>query len=123
MELVANGKTIEMNDCPVCPKCGKKLVFNNKSVENYIEEDYLKQFEEYKKWLQSTVNRKLVILELGCNMMYPGVIRFPFEKLVFYNQKSHLYRVHESLFQVPKEVSERATTIRSNSIDFINSLN
>ena len=38
-------------------------------------------WETYTKWLQGTLNRNLVILELGVGMELPQLIRFPFERL------------------------------------------
>ena len=67
-----------------CPDCGKPLVLNNIYTEKYDENGYLKQWSVYTKWLQTTLNRKLLILELGVGMQYPSVIRWPFEKIAFY---------------------------------------
>ena len=102
-----------------CPLCGEKLQPNNIENEAYIEEAYLAKFAEYKMWLQGTVNRKLLILELGADLKFPTIIRFPFDKLCMYNQKSLFYRVHESLCQHTAENSERAISIKKNSVDYI----
>lgn len=109
----------EKVEIPLCPKCGKRLVFNNIEAENYVEEGYLGQWNEYRKWLQGTVNKKLCVLELGVGMKYPSVIRWPFEKIVFFNQKSHLFRVHSKLFQLSEEIRERGFKIEEKPIDFL----
>lgn len=93
---------------PVCPVCGGKLRFNQLGVTRYAEKGYLAQWERYTKWLQGTVNKRLCVLELGVGMEYPTVIRFPFEKIVFYNQKAFLCRVHETLYQVGDSIGERS---------------
>lgn len=93
---------------PICPHCGARLVFNNKDAENYVEEGYLKQWEGYRKWLQGTVNKRVCILELGVGMKYPSVIRWPFEKVTFFNQKASFFRVHERLYQIAEEIKDRA---------------
>lgn len=92
---------------PKCPHCGNDLVFNNLNAENYLEEGYLDQWAVYKKWLQGTVNKKVCILELGVGMKYPTVIRWPFEKITFFNQKAELFRVHSRLYQITEEIKER----------------
>ncbi len=102
-----------------CPSCQKRLVWNNLYAENYLEEGYLDKFGEYKKWLQSTVNRKLCILELGVGMKFPSVIRFAFDKLAFYNQKSVFYRVHETLYQHTSENKERGISVPKNALEFL----
>lgn len=106
-------------DCPVCPICGKKLIFNNLYAENYVEEGYLEKFAEYKKWLQTTVNKKLCIVELGASMRFPSIIRFAFDKLAFYNLKSEFYRVHETLYQHTSENKERGISVPMNPLEFM----
>ena len=65
---------------------------------------------------------QLLILELGVSLQFPTVIRWPFEKVAFYNQKAFLYRVNEKLYQMTKELSDRGTGIEKNAIDWINEL-
>lgn len=103
---------------PVCTKCGAKLRFNQLGVERYAQEGYLDQWNVYTKWLQGTVNKKLCVLELGAGMSYPGIIRFPFEKMVYYNQKAFLYRVHPRLYQLGEEIADRSRGIAENPVDF-----
>lgn len=107
---------------PVCKKCGKKLRFNQLGVEKYAQEGYLEQWNVYTKWLQGTVNKRLCVLELGVGMNYPGIIRFPFEKMVYYNQKAFLYRVHPRLYQLGEEIADRSRGIAENPVDFLGSL-
>ncbi len=108
---------------PVCVKCGGKLRFNQLGVGRYAQEGYLAQWNVYTKWLQGTVNKKLCVLELGVGMNYPGIIRFPFEKMVYYNQKAFLYRVHPRLYQVGEEIADRSRGIAENPVDFLGLLN
>lgn len=110
------GKKLER---PVCPKCGKPLVFNNIIHENYVEEGYLGQWEKYTKWLSCTLNRKLCILELGVGMDFPSVIRFPFEKVGFFNQKASFFRVNEKLFQLNEELADKGISVEGNARAFI----
>lgn len=104
---------------PLCPRCGSPLTFNNVDAPDYAEEGYLEGWNRYKKWLQGTVNKNLCILELGVGMKYPTVVRWPFEKVAFFNQKAELFRVHEKLYQVPEEISGRAYGICQNPQEFL----
>lgn len=105
-----------------CPKCGGPLVLNNVYAEHYNEEGYLAQWGLYTKWLQGTLNRRLLVLELGVGMRFPTVIRWPFEKIVFFNQKAYLYQVNEKLYQLTKELSEKSCGISKNAIDWLEQL-
>ncbi|MGN0377829.1 MAG: hypothetical protein ACI4ED_09350 [Suilimivivens sp.] len=107
---------------PLCPRCGKTLAFNNILTENYAEEGYLDKWQLYKKWLQGTVNRKICVLELGVGMRFPTVIRWPFEKVIYYNQKASFFRVHSKLYQTTAKISERSVGIQSDPMDFLNEL-
>ncbi len=110
------------NMLPLCPHCKKPLVFNNVEAENYVEEGYLEQWMLYKKWLQGTVNKNVCILELGVGMKYPTVIRWPFEKVTFFNQKAELFRVHSRLYQMAEEIKDRGYGICQSPEDFLKEL-
>lgn len=68
-------------------------------------------WETYMKWLQGTLHKKLFVLELGVGLKYPNIIRFPFEKTVYFNQKAELVRVHDTLFQLPAELNGRGISV------------
>lgn len=112
-------ESLEGMEQPVCPHCGKPLAFNNIINENYVEEGYLPQWEKYTKWLQGTVNKKLCILELGVGMHLPNVIRWPFEKVAFYNQKASFFRINEKLYQLTEEIGEKGISIEGNARSYL----
>lgn len=95
------------------------MYFNRIDTPGYKEEGYLPQWEKYTKWLQGTLNRKLCILELGAGMEYPTVIRFPFEKVAYFNQKARFYRVHSRLYQMTAELKEKGVSIQANPEEFL----
>ncbi|MCM1038676.1 MAG: hypothetical protein NC434_05075 [Ruminococcus sp.] len=114
-------KKLEMDHLqePICKKCGEKIKFNQLGVKKYAQEGYLSQWERYTKWLQGTLNKKLCVIELGAGMQIPSLIRWPFEKIVYYNRKSFLYRIHSSLYQLGEEIGDRGTGVQENSINFL----
>lgn len=102
-----------------CPACGAALVLNNVYAKEYDESGYLEQWSLYRKWLQGTLNHRLLVLELGVGMRFPSVVRWPFEKVAFFNQKAYFCRVHEKLYQLTKELSEKGCGISKNAIDWL----
>lgn len=106
----------------VCPKCGKELVYNNILAENYVEEGYLSQWQKHKLWITGTLNKKLLVLELGCSMKFPQIIRFPFEKIVSINEKAHMIRVHKTLPMIGAEISGRAEAVKQSSVEWLSLL-
>jgi len=103
----------------ICPHCGAPLTGNTIEAQPYIEEGYLPQWNRYTRWLTGTLNKELVILELGAGFSKPGVIRFPFEKTAFFNQRAYLYRVNEKLPQITEELSGRATSVAEPSVSWV----
>ncbi len=106
----------------ICPHCKAPLTGNTREAETYIEEGYLPQWQKYTRWLSMTMNRELLVLELGEGFQTPTVIRWPFEKTVYFNRKAHMYRVHESLSQVTQEIGERAWAVAENSVEWVGKL-
>lgn len=104
---------------PTCGVCGQKKRFNQIGVSKYAEEGYLPNWEIYTKWLQGTVNRKTCVIELGVGMQFPNIIRWPFERMVYYNQKAFLYRIHPSLYQLEEKISDRGMGIREKPVNFL----
>jgi len=102
-----------------CPNCGADLVFNEIGALNYSEAGYLPMWEKYTKWLQGTLNHKLCILELGVGMKYPSVIRWPFEKMAFFNNKAQFFRIHKKLYHLTEELKEKGYGIAQNPIEFM----
>ncbi len=102
-----------------CSCCGEKLVLNNVYAEKYAEEGYLEAWERYTKWLQGTLNKKLCILELGVNLSFPSIIRWPFEKVAFYNQKATFVRVNEKLYYLSEELKDKGIAVEKNAIDWL----
>lgn len=77
------------------------------------------QWNGYTNWLSRTLNRKLVILELGEGFLQPTIMRWPFEKTVAINQKACMYRVHKTFYQIADEIEEKATAVKADSVEFI----
>ena len=107
---------------PICPCCGKELVLNQYGQPVYNEDGYLDQWKLYTQWLQGTVNKKLCIVELGVGMEFPSIIRWPMEKVCFYNKKSKFFRVHSTLYQLSEEIQERGISVKENPINFLSDL-
>ena len=112
-------ETPDNNKQLTCPVCGKPLCFNHIFNAYYNEGGYQAKWAEYRNWLQFTINKKLCILELGVSLKFPNVIRWPFEKVGFYNQKASFIRVHETLYQLTEELGNKGISVKENPIDFL----
>ncbi len=110
------------------PMAGDQPLVFNRMIRRqqglrYNESVYLPQWQFYQKWLEGTLNRSLLMLELGVGVEFPTVIRFPFEKVTLINQKARLVRVHEQLYQLTEDVSkicgDRAVSVPQNSVSWV----
>ena len=110
----------ELKDDRIVAPCGSDAAGNVVTNENYDESGYMPQWQCYTKWLEKTLNRKLCILELGVGFQYPTVIRFPFEKVTYFNQKSEFIRVNSKFAQLTPEIKERSTAISESPVDILN---
>lgn len=110
------------NIFPVCPKCNCRYSLNVYNKEYYNETGYLKQWNLYNKWLQGTLNKRLVILELGVDFSYPSLTRWPFEKIVMINKNAKLVRVGMKFNQITKEVSDKMVSVTMNPREFVEGL-
>lgn len=108
---------------PQCPMCKGLMSVNIVKTNNYSQEGYREKWDSYMAWLQKTLNKKLVMIELGEGFDTPTVIRWPFEKVVNVNNKATLIRVNEKFWQVVEEIEDKSLSIKMSGIDFIKELN
>lgn len=102
----------------ICPHCHAPLTGNTIKADHYIEEGYLPQWNAYTRWLSNTLNKKLLILELGVGFLTPTVIRWPFEKTVSVNNQAYMYRIHGKFAQLSQPIKEKAESASENSLEF-----
>ncbi len=115
-ESFINAKAPLLGKCSVC---GADMVLNNVYAEHYDENGYLGNWKLYTKWLQGTLNKKLCILELGTDLAFPSIIRWPFEKVAYYNQKAEFFRVNAELYHMTEELKGKGIAIAQNAIDWL----
>lgn len=101
----------------------RKILSNRfKNITFPFGDDVNETWENYMKWLQLTLNKNLVVMEFGVSFKYPDIIRFPFEKVVYYNKKAEFVRVNEVFYQLPKEISDKGTGIDLSAKEFLKEL-
>lgn len=103
----------------ICPVCGKPGMENTIRTKPYNEAGYAKQWEVYTNWLKRTINRNIFLLELGEGFETPTVMRWPFEKIAFMNDKANFWRVNERFPQVPEELKDKAVSVSQNALEFL----
>ena len=110
---------IEKKETIYCPHCGAVTAFNQVGCEKYNEQGYMAQWVEYRNWLQRTINKKLCMIELGVGMKYPTIIRWPFEKIAYCNNKASFIRVHNYLYQMTEELKGKGISVEADPVSFL----
>lgn len=94
---------------PKCPVCGKNMDMNLRKDANFVQdENWYNQSEKYEDFLNKIKENKVVLLEIGVGFNTPGIIRFPFEQIVYNNLKSTLIRINKDYPQTMLEIDSRA---------------
>ena len=92
----------ETTDCripsslvPKCPVCGGNMEVNLRK-DNYFVQDskWYKSQDNYNLFISGTKGKSTVFLELGVGYNTPGIIRYPFESLVYNNPDALLIRIN-----------------------------
>lgn len=113
----------ELKDAmPQCPMCKRVMSVNLLNTNNYSEEGYRNAWDSYTAWLQRTLNRKLVMIELGEGFDTPTVIRWPFEKVAAINNKATLIRVNKSFWQISEDIVAKAISVKMSGTDFLKNM-
>ena len=99
---------IPSNLVPKCPVCGCNMDMNLRKDANFVQdENWYKQDKRYGEFLDKSQNKNLLLLEIGVGFNTPGIIRFPFEQMVYNNTNTNLVRINKDYAFASKEVEEK----------------
>jgi NAD-dependent SIR2 family protein deacetylase len=80
---------------PKCPVCGGDMDPNLRSNQYFVEdENWYERDRLYKYFLQKSEGKQVVYLEFGVGFNTPGIIRYPFERMTYYNENATLLRLN-----------------------------
>ena len=110
---------------PLCPRCGGSM-----TVAFRMREDYGQWADRYQKWIGGIGDKKLTVMEFGVGFNTPGVIRRPFEYLVYSHDNVLFVRVNRSYRdyantghpQIPPEIKGKSISVNGDAADFIDRL-
>mgnify|MGYP005789553331 FL=1 len=108
---------------PKCPVCGGNMEMNLRKDANFVQdENWYKQADKYDKFLDDVKNKNLVLLELGVGFNTPGIIRIPFEQMVFQNKNWNLIRNNKNNVFTYLDLEENAILMEKDIDKVINYL-
>jgi NAD-dependent SIR2 family protein deacetylase len=121
-------KTLQVADpaaLPICPYCGAPLF-----VAFRAREEYAQQAAKYKRWVEGALDRKLVVVEIGVGFNTPGVIRWPFERLVYTHKDVSFFRINTDYQyyadtarpEIPDAIRSKSVSINADAKEIIEAL-
>jgi NAD-dependent SIR2 family protein deacetylase len=110
---------------PICPYCGAPLF-----VAFRAREEYAHQAATYQRWLDGVQDKTLVVIEIGVGFNTPGVIRWPFERLVTIHKDVSFFRINSDYrnlantaqSEIPLGISSKSVSINADAGEIIESL-
>jgi NAD-dependent SIR2 family protein deacetylase len=93
---------------PRCPECGGPMDPNLRKNGRFVEDvEWEAAARRYSAFLQEALRSGFVLLELGVGFNTPGIIRFPFERMVLGSRHVVLIRVNAQDAGGPREIADR----------------
>lgn len=106
---------------PKCPVCGKNMEVNIRKDSYFVQDNnWYKQEYRYKKFIDHSINKNVLLLELGVGFNTPGIIRFPFEKMTYQNPNWKLVRVNKDNCNTLIDLKNRGILIKDDINEIIN---
>lgn len=108
---------------PKCPVCGKDMEMNLRKDGNFIQdENWYKQSKNYEDFLDRIKDKNVVLLEIGVGFNTPGIIRFPFEQMVYNDLKTTLIRINKDYPQAMLEIKNKIISFNEDTNKIIEDL-
>lgn len=110
---------------PTCPHCGAPLF-----IAFRFRQDYEQWAENYQRWLDGTMDKKLLVVEIGVGLNTPGVIRWPFEQLVHIHSNVLFIRINSDYrgysntarLEIPQRIRSKSMSINTDAEGIIETL-
>lgn len=102
---------------PICPVCGEVMETNLRKDSYFVQSDkWYEQNKRFEEFLTKAKNKNMVLIELGVGFNTPGIIRFPFEEMIYQNKNWRLIRIN-------KDNCETILNIKNKYISIQNDIN
>lgn len=97
---------------PRCPVCGAPMSMNLRADSTFVEDEGWRQAAaRYQDFIRRHEGMRVLYLELGVGMNTPGIIKYPFWKMVYQNPRAAYACVNLSEAYCPAEIRKRSICI------------
>jgi len=94
---------------PHCPVCGAPMTTNLRIDDTFVQDQGWHQAKKnYEKFLTQYRNKKVLYLDLGVGNNTPGIIKYPFWRMTYENNKSNYVSINLEPMPIVKEIEEQS---------------
>lgn len=97
----------------VCPVCGQPMTMNLRSDDKFVEDEgWHKAAERYENFLRTRYGQTILFLELGIGYNTPGIIKYPFWRMVHEWKNAEYICINAKEAYAPEEISDRSICMK-----------
>ena len=106
-----------------CPVCGGNMDMNLRKDANFVQDkNWHVQAKKYEEFINNAKDKKMVLLEIGVGFNTPGIIRFPFERMVEENEDTYLVRINKEYPSAILDINDKLVSFNENVSKIIGDL-
>lgn len=108
---------------PICPVCHESMEINLRKDAFFVEDEHWHTLQHaYQTFVEENKKKRLVLIELGVGFNTPGIIRFPFERMVLEFPSATLIRVNDRYPDLAFEIQNKVILVENDCRKFIDQL-
>ena len=98
---------------PHCPVCGAPMTMNLRSDDRFAEDaGWHMAAKRYERFLRERAGERILFLELGVGYNTPGIIKYPFWRMIAENKNATYVCINYMEAFCPEEIMEQSVCIK-----------
>lgn len=105
---------------PKCPICGKPMEMNLRADDKFVQDDgWYAHAEAYKDFVDKTKGKKVVLIEIGVGYNTPTIIKYPFERMTYFDKNTKLIRINKDYAICSDEIKDKTILFNDDVNDIL----
>lgn len=97
---------------PKCPVCGSPMTTNLRADDKFVQDEgWYAANARCEGFAKKALGKKTLYLELGVGSNTPGIIKYPFWRRTYQNEKATYVCINKGEADAPKEIADRSICI------------